>query len=391
MIATMIKHKSQVLLSVLFLVAAGAGTVYYLSSRPLVVEVAAPASNVEIQVFGLGTVEAQVLSSVGFELGATLVELMADHGSKVKSGDMIARLEASEQHARVARAEANVSSADAALTRTSSMVERQAAVLAQKEEVNRRQQELLKKGVAAIEKAGETAKDVLVAKADHALALADVAVARAAVATARADLAHESALLDHHTLKAPFDAIIVERHKELGSVVKAGDPVYTIVDPSSVWVLAHVEEARSGALALDQPAEVRLRSLPGVAFQGKVARIGIESDRVSEERRVWVKCLECPAEFHLGEQAEVIITAAVLPRALLVPELMVSGYNGRSGMIWIIENGTARRVSATFSQRTLVGKIEVTGRLPQGAEIIIGPSAGLREGRAVRISAAPAP
>ncbi len=368
-----------------------AAAILFLNNRPLEVRVAAVERNVPVQVFGLGTVEAQVLSSIGFELGATLVELTADHGDLVKSGGMLARLEASEQQARVARAEANVQTSDAVLARTSSMIDRQAAVLGQKEEANQRQQDLLKKGVAAVERAEEAAKDVKVAEADHALAKADAAVARAALETARADLAHETALLDHHILKAPFDAIVVERHTELGTVVKAGDPVYTIVDAGSVWVLAHVEESRSGGIALGQNADVQLRSLPGTAFRGHVTRVGIESDRVSEERRVWIKCDECPADFHLGEQAEVVITAGMLPEALLVPELMVSGYDGRGGTVWIAEKGTARRTDVTFGHRTLDGRLEVTGGLPQGADIITGPLTGLREGRAVRTSTAPVP
>jgi HlyD family secretion protein len=380
-----------VLLLILAAVATGAGAIYFLNNRPLTVQIGSVENNVQIQVFGLGTVEAQVISSIGFELGATLVELTADHGSMVKSGDILARLEASEQQSRVARAEASVLAADANLARTSTMIVRQAAVLAQKEVANRRQQDLLNRGVASIEKAEETARDVAVAQADHDLAVADAAVARASLETARADLAHEAALLDHHVLRAPFDAIVVERHKELGSVVKAGDPVYTIVDSNSVWVLVHVDEARSGAIAVGQTADVRLRSLPGAVFQGLVVRIGIESDRVSEERRVWVKCIQCPVDFHLGEQAEAIITMAVLPSALLVPELSVSGYDGRTGLVWIARNGTAHRVRATFGQRTLDGRIEVTGGVPQGAAIITGPASGLREGRAVRIGTAAAP
>ena len=42
----------------------------------------------------------------------------------------------------------------------------------------------------------------------------------------------------------------------------------------------------------------------------KVVRIDIESDRVNEERRVYVRCGGCPLAFHLGEQAEVLITVA---------------------------------------------------------------------------------
>ncbi len=371
--------------------AAGVAAFYFVNQRPLTVQVASSERNVPVQVFGLGTVEAQTLSTIGFEVGATLIELAADHGKFVKRGDVLARLKSSEQQAQVARAKANVMTAQAVLARTSSMIDRQAAILTQREEADRRQRDLLKRGVAAIERAEESARDLAVARADHALALADAEVARTAVETAGADLALQTALLEHHLLKAPFDAIVVQRHRELGSVVKASDPVYTIADPESIWVLAHVDEARSGSLKLGQTAEVRLRSLPGAMFAGQITRIGIESDRVSEERRVWVKCAQCPADFHLGEQAEVVITAAILPQALLVPEQMVSGYDGHTGSVWVAENGVAARVKVTLGQRTLDGRIEVSSRLPQGGEVITGPASGLREGRTVRISSASEP
>lgn len=377
-------------ISAIVIVAAVAGIaaagVWFVRNRPLPVQLAATETNVAIQVFGLGTVEARISSVIGFEVAAALVELAADHGDKVKRGDRLAGLHAAEQEARVTRAEASVHSAEAVLARSQTMVDRQAAVLAQKDEVNRRQQELVRKNVVSIEKAEEAAKEVKVAEAEHALAIADVAVARSALETARADLLREQVILDKYRLLAPFDGLVVERHRELGAAVKAGDPVFTLIDPASVWVLAHVEESRAGAIAVGQRADVRLRSLPGKVFPAKVARIGIESDRVSEERRVWVKCEQCPETFHIGEQAEVIITTATLGEALLVPELMVSGFDGHRGLAWVAEHGVARRMPLTFSHRTLDGKLVVEGGKPAGVEMIAGPITGLGEGRAVTIA-----
>ncbi len=91
--------------------------------------------------------------------------------------------------------------------------------------------------------------------------------------------------------------------------------IFTLMDPETVWTLAYVDEARAGAIAVGQTAEVRLRSLPHDVFSGTVARIGIESDRVNEERRVWIACDQCPAQVYLGEQAEVRITVAELKDA----------------------------------------------------------------------------
>jgi HlyD family secretion protein len=244
---------------------------------------------------------------------------------------------------------------------------------------------LLRKGVAAVEKAQDAAKELKVAEADLAIALADSAVAQATVKTARADLLREQVLLGKYTLVAAYDAVIVERRGERGAAIKAGDPIYTLVDPTSVWALAHVEEARSGDIAVGQSAVVQLRSRPASVFKARVARIGIESDRVSEERRVWVKCEVCPPAFHLGEQAEVIITTGVLAKALLVPEMMVSGFDGRSGSVWVADKGIAQRANVKFGQRTMDGRIVVVDGVPEEAEIIVAPSTGLRDGRAVLI------
>ncbi len=364
--------------------AAAAAAVWFVTSRPIGVSIAVAERNVPIQVFGLGTVEARVLSSIGFEVGAALVSLNADHGSTVKTGDVLAGLHTAEQESRVTRAKAGIIAAGAVVERAKAATAKQAAILDQKREANRRQQELADKKVISVEKAEEALKDLRVAEGDHALALADQAVARAALDSARADLAHENMLLDHHFLRAPFDGVVVERHSELGAVVRAGDRVFTLVDPKSVWLLAHVEEARAGVLAEGQRADVRLRSLPAKVFKGRVERIGIESDRVSEERRVYVKCEDCPADFHLGEQAEVIVTAGVLAEALLVPEAVVNGFDGRSGKVWIDDNGVARLAAVTLGARTLDGRVAVTAKLPEGAAVIVAPIEGLSEGRAVR-------
>jgi hypothetical protein len=71
----------------------------------------------------------------------------------------------------------------------------------------------------------------------------------------------------------------------------------------------------------------------------RVVRIGIESDRVTEERRAYVRCEQCPASFYLGEQAEALIQVATLAKARLVPEAAVSGYDGTKGVVWTIDGG----------------------------------------------------
>ena len=119
------------LLVLLAAAALGAGAYAFAQVRPLPVELAGIESDVAIQVFGLGTVEARIRSDVGFEVGAALVELNADHGDRVAKGAVLARLHRAEQEARVAQAEAGVKQAEAALDNAAATVDRAKAVLAQ--------------------------------------------------------------------------------------------------------------------------------------------------------------------------------------------------------------------------------------------------------------------
>ncbi|MFN7000439.1 MAG: biotin/lipoyl-binding protein [Elioraea tepidiphila] len=105
---------SRILTVGIALAAVIAGAWWYATQRPLAVPVAAVMRDVPIRVFGLGTIEAQVLSRVGFEVPGTLVEVLVDHGDEVAEGTVLARLNPASQQARVAKAEAAVLSAEAA-------------------------------------------------------------------------------------------------------------------------------------------------------------------------------------------------------------------------------------------------------------------------------------
>jgi HlyD family secretion protein len=225
-----------------------------------------------------------------------------------------------------------------------------------------------------------------VAAADLTVAQSDVAVIRAQAADAAAGLRIEQTLLAHHTLTAPFDGVVVDRHAEAGTVVRAGDVIFTLMDPATVWVQGYIDEGRAGELALGQTVEIRLRSLPHETFSGSVARIGIESDRVNEERRVWITCADCPARMYLGEQAEVWITTAKLADSLLVPEIAITGFDGHQGQVWVVQDDHLALVPLIFGHRTEDARVEVASDLPDGAQIVVSPLAGLTDGRLARIT-----
>ena len=355
--------------------------------RPLDVQVARTEVNVAVQVFGLGTVEARVTSKVGFKVSGVLVELGADVGDRVAKGAVLARLDDREQRAQVARARAAIAQTEANLQRAKASVDRAQATYGNAKKINERQQKLLLTNATSVETA-DTAKTTQdAALADLNLANSDVLVAEANIGDAKAQQQLQSATLDFHTLTAPYDAMLTARLKELGSALGAGEPVFTLIDPKSVWVLAYIDESRAGEIQVGDPAEVVLRSLPKQRFQGKVARIEPESDRVNEERRVEIAFDRIPDSFNLGEQAEVYIGTTQLPQALLVPEAAIEGLGQGRGTIWTVEYGHLQKREVTLGHRLLDGRYEIAGGLPDNAVAVNQLRSGLRIDRAAKIAA----
>jgi HlyD family secretion protein len=354
--------------------------------RPINVQAAAAVPDVQVQVFGLGTVEARVTSDIGFQVPGVLVDLGADVGNLVVKGAILARLDDREQNAQVARANASVALADANLQMATASLDKAQANSANAKSISERQQSLLKNSSTSIE-AAETAQ------AAQDAAIADVGVAQSAVLVAKANIQdaqaqqnQQSTILNFYTLTAPYDAMVTGRLKELGSALGTGQPVLRLIDPTTVWVLAYIDESKVGEIKLGDPAEIVLRSSPDRRLSGRVARIEPESDRVNEERKVEVAFDAVPVGFNIGEQAEVYITTVRLAKALLVPEAAVIGLGTPSQGVWTVEGGQLHRRAVTLGHHLLDGRYEITGGVPGDALVVTRVSSGLRIGRAVKVA-----
>ena len=152
-------------LGLLAIVVIAVGGWFFLTERPIAVQVVTIDRDVPVRIYGLGTVEARIVSRIGFEVGAALTGLEVDNGDAVARGQILARLHAAEQEARVARAAASAEAADATLGRTRANVVRARAVLAQREATNTRQQALAVRNTISAQRAEEAQRDVDVAAA----------------------------------------------------------------------------------------------------------------------------------------------------------------------------------------------------------------------------------
>jgi len=361
------------------------GGVYWRVMREIPVRTAATEQRVEVRVFGIGTVEAQIVSKIGFQIAGKVTVIAADQGDMVKAGVVLAKLDDEAQRAKVRKSEAAQRQATANLAKTQAQRERADIAYQQKKSVNARRQTLASRGTTSQEAAEDAQAAEDIALGDVKVIDADTRVAAVQQDDASSQRQIDAVVLTQHELRAPFDARVIIRQKELGGIVSAGEIVFTLIAPETIWVKAFVDEALAGGLSVGQTAFVRLRSQPGRIYETEIVRIDQENDRVTEERRVYVRCRACDQQHqlrYLGEQAEVEIVKTVIANGLFVPLKFVEGYDGRTGTVWILQDGRLAKHRVPIGERLLDGRVQIASELP--GPVVIDDRSDLREGRAAR-------
>jgi cobalt-zinc-cadmium efflux system membrane fusion protein len=130
-------------------------------------------------------------------------------------------------------------------------------------------------------------------------------------------------------VRAPFAGEIVERMAVRGALVEAGKALFTVVDHSTVWAMLQVPEAALGSVKTGQAVELRVDSLPGKVFTGKLTWIGPAVDERTRMARA-------RAEFDNPDRLlkdKMFAAAWILTRqvdgAMLVPTSAIQHVDGK--------------------------------------------------------------
>jgi multidrug efflux system membrane fusion protein len=111
---------------------------------------------------------------------------------------------------------------------------------------------------------------------DLQLAKIDLAMARAEYAAAQAELTSASIDLEHSTLRAPFDGIVLRAHVAKGETVAntlKATPMISLAASGTMLARAKIDEARLKELRVGQPIDVTVGSQ---RFTGVLSQIGLE-------------------------------------------------------------------------------------------------------------------
>ena len=212
-----------------------------------------------------GTVEARRRSRIASEIGGRVVEIAHREGDRVLAGEALVRLSPKSHAAQLELAAQGVVVAragfeDACLRRDRARRELE------------RTEALAKSSIAS-----EDRLDELQYRFDSARVACTGA--RAELARAEAQRSSAETELGKTVIGAPFAGIVAEVNVEVGEWVTPSPPLLTsppvidLIDPTSIFVSAPMDEVDSGAIRPGQPAKLTIDSRPGETFMGSVLRV----------------------------------------------------------------------------------------------------------------------
>jgi len=348
------------------------------------VEVATVSQTYPSQSFTLlnasGYVVAQRKAAVASKITSRLVELSVEEGSRVKKGDIIARLEGEDAHAAKDQAQANLSvsrftlaQARAELEDAKASFEREKALLAQEY---------------------TTKASFDSAEARYRKAIAGVSGAESAVKASDAALEGAKVSVEYTILRAPFDAVVLTKNADIGDIVtpigaavNAKAAVVTIADMNSLQVEADVSESNLELVKKGQPCEIQLDALPEKRFRGEVHMVIPTADRSKATVMVKVRFLDSDSRVLPEMSAKVaFLSKAVRPeeeksRTTINPAAVVSRNN--KSVAFVIKGGQVEEQEITTGEK-LGDLLVVTGGVKAGDRVVLNPPKGLETGSRVK-------
>ncbi len=312
-----------------------------------------------------GYVVAQKKASIASKATGRLEWLGVREGSKVKEGEVIARLESADLQAQLAQALASVESAKALLKRA------EADALDARQN-SKRSSDLLQRGFLS-----GSANDSAISRDQQARAA--VAAQAAAVRQAEAVVAQARVALSNSVIKAPFSGVILTKNANVGDVISpfnasadSKGAVVTMADMNTLEVEADVSEASLFKAKMDQPCEIQLDALPDLRLLGRVNSIVPSVDRSKATVTFKIGFIEKDARVLPEMSAKVNFLSRTLAADERKPRLAVSPKAVVNGAVYVLRDGVAHRTAVQLGGK-LGDLMEVKSGLKLGDTVVIEP------------------
>jgi membrane fusion protein (multidrug efflux system) len=283
--------------------------------------------------------------NIAAEVQGTVSAINFESGAPVKAGQVLVRLDATEETAQLTALRAELKLAELELERITKL--RSTAAFSQS---------LLDK-------------------------------AQSEMASLAAQVERQEALVQRKTLRAPFDGVLSIRQVSLGRIVAPGDPIVRLQSLDPIYVDFTVAERHRGQIRPGQALEISVAAWPGEVFKGELAV-------VSPDVNLRTRTLQLRGEFanrdhrlQPGMFATVHLILSGAESVLTLPRTAISFFAYGESVFTIKETDaglSAHRQQITVG-RTRNERVEVLQGLTAGQRVVHTGHLKLREGQPITI------
>jgi RND family efflux transporter MFP subunit len=329
-----------------------------------------------------GYVVAQRKAAVASKTTSRLVWLGVEEGSRVRQGEIIARLEGDDVAAGRNQSAANLQVAMANLEQARAELHDAGRALG-------RQRELLNQGIVS-------QADFDVAEARYKKAGAAVSGGESSIKAAQAALRGADVAIEYTLIRAPFDAVVLTKNADVGDIVtplgaaaNARASVVTIADMGSLQVETDVSESNLEKIKPVQPCEIQLDAIPDIRFRGLVHMVVPTADRSKATVQVKVRFVDQDRRILPEMSAMVAFLSKPVAAGERKPKTAVSpaAVTTRGGrkVLYLLKGDQVVETQVTIGSK--IGDfIEITGGAKAGDKVVVKPLEKLKNGTKVKVA-----
>lgn len=293
------------------------------------------------EIAAVGSLMSDESVEVTSEAAGRVEEILFEEGKRVKTGDVLVRLDPALAQAELKDAEARLELAQTAYERNQ-----------------------------ALQKTGAVAKQA------YEEARTNLEVARAAVELART----RAAMM---VVRAPFDGILGFRTVSVGAYVTAGTKLVNLEKIDQLKAEFSVPEVFLSQLSPGQTVEVMVDAWPGEIYEGTIYALNPHVDVNGRALQARATLVNSDLKLRPGLLARVIVKGKEEKRVVTVPESAVVSRGGET-LIYRLEDGKAVETQVTIGRRRN-GQVEILQGLAANTQVVTAGHGRLRNGSEVEI------
>ncbi|MDQ2890407.1 MAG: efflux RND transporter periplasmic adaptor subunit [Gemmatimonadota bacterium] len=307
-----------------------------------------------------GSLDAALDATVRAQIAGSVIATNADVGQVVTKGQTLGRIDASGLQ-------------DAYLSAKSAVASAQANYAVAQRNLQR-SQTLLQAGA--------------IAQRDLETAQIQGSSGQAALEDAKSRLATALKNFDNTRIAAPFDGIVSQKSVSPGDVVQPGSALFTVVDPSTMRLVAAVPSDQLSMVRLGTDVSFVVTGYSGRDFHGTVTRISPSVDPTTRQVQIIVSIPNKGHTLITGLYADGRISSST-QQGIVVPLSAVDTRMQRPAVAKIVD-GKVARMEVTLGMRDPNAEtVQVTSGVAAGDTLLVAAAQGITPGTPVRVQAPP--